>query len=177
MANQRSKGNKAQRVAAGVLKAWTKKNFASTPRSGGLRWNNMRNVIGDVTCTTEGHFFPFSVEVKFYKDINFEHPMYLDKGDLYDFWAQAQEDAVRAKKLPLLMIRYNRLPREFFFVGLKTPDFKKLFTGVNNLELKRVMSIRHMGLTIINSTELVRTDYKQVKKIAKELIKTRYEKT
>jgi hypothetical protein len=177
MPNQRKKGNKAQRVAAAVLKKWTKKPFASTPRSGGLRWGNMSTVIGDVVCTKEGHYFPFSVEVKFYKEINFEHTLYTDKGDVKKFWEQACEDALRAKKLPMLMMRYNRLPVGFFFVGLRISHYKKLFLGFNHLELKRVMILKHLDLAIITTPELVLTDYKQVKTNAKLLIKALNEKT
>jgi hypothetical protein len=164
-------------MAADQLKIWTHKSFASTPRSGGLRWGAMKNVIGDIVCTTEGHFFPFSVEVKFYKDVNFEHTLYLDKGDLYDFWKQAQDDGLRAKKIPMLVFRYNRLPKGFFFIGLRLTDYKKLFLGSNMLELKRVMTLKHMNLVIITTPELVKTDYKEVRKNARNLIKERYEKT
>jgi len=177
MTNSRTKGNKGQRIAAKVLKDWTRKPFASTPRSGGLRWGAMSTVIGDVVCTKEGHYFPFCVEVKSYLHINFEHPLYTVKGDLYSFWDQVNDDALRAKKIPLLMIRYNRLPKEFFFVGVPSKDYEQLFKGVSMKELNKVMTIQHMGLTIFTTPELVNTDYKEVRQNAKLILKTRYEKT
>lgn len=117
--NSKKKGAKNERALASLFKQWTGYDFARSPSSGGLRWNSVSNTVGDIICTDERHQrrFPFTIETKFYNAINFEH-LILDmkSSDIKKFWEQSMADAERAKKTPLLFMRYNAMPKETYFV-------------------------------------------------------------
>lgn len=129
--NSRTKGNKGERVAAKVLETWTGKTFTRVPSSGGLGWHTS-NSTGDIICSTEGHFFPFSVEVKLREKINFDHTLYLDKAEILKFWEQSVRDAQRVQKCPIVMMRYNGLPKDFFFILVPTEVFLAFFSDYLN---------------------------------------------
>lgn len=114
--NSRRKGAKNEREVAKALKDWTGKEFAKTPASGGLQWKTA-NSKGDVVCTTEGHYFPFCVEAKFHVKIDFSHLLTpgIKNVEILDFWKQCVRDAKKCKKVPMLLMRYNLLPKGFGF--------------------------------------------------------------
>ena len=163
--NSRKKGAKAERNVALLLKKWTGYEFARTPSSGGLWWKNT-NTIGDVVCTDERHFFPFAIEVKVRKHINFEHLFYLEKAEILKFWKQAVDDAKRGKKLPLLFMRYNGMPSGFWILALQTKDFKELksqlktqhpyaiYRGIKNLVLMSSKCFTEAQYNCINKTAI-----------------------
>lgn len=169
--NSRSKGNKNERVVAKLLKGWTGKEFARTPSSGGLNWKSSHSK-GDVVCTTEGHLFPFCVEVKAHKEINFEHLLYLKTPKIDEFWEQCSRDANSAGKAGLLLMRYDRLPKAFFFAVLPTKLWRfikksmdpKYFGGEQLVLQKR-------GITIIPSTSLFLLPYKTLNPLIKTWLK------
>lgn len=180
MSNSRRKGAKAERVASKVISKWTGKGFSKTPASGGLNWKKSF-VAGDVVCTTEGHFCPFCFEVKSYSKIDFSHlinPKIKDP-EILDFWAQAKRDAEKVNKIPMLMMRYNGLPKEFYFVVLDMVAFTIITTsfpleiGVTSLKYN---SNQKQSLIIIPSTDFFTLPYKGVRLIAKKLIRKRYGK-
>lgn len=164
--NSRSKGNKNERELAKLFKAWTKKEFARTPSSGGLQWKSS-NSKGDIVCTTEGHYFPFCIEAKNYKDINFQHLLYLPKAKIDEFWAQAKRDADKANKIPLLFMRYNGMPKNMHFVVLEFKFFKEAWAS----EIKHEsMVLRKRGLIILNSQDFFSQNYKNLKANAKQYL-------
>ena len=114
--NSRNKGNRGERDIAKLLSDWTGKKFSRTPSSGGLQWKK-DNVKGDITSTEEGFYFPFCVEVKFHKKIDFSHLITpgIKNIDILDFWKQCYRDASLCNKIPLLFMRYNGLPKDFWF--------------------------------------------------------------
>jgi hypothetical protein len=177
--NSRTKGAKAERVAAKVIEKWTGKKFAKTPASGGLGWKKA-NVAGDIVCTTEGVFFPFCVEIKSYSKIDFSHLLTpgIKNIEILDFWAQCSRDAEKAGKIPLLMMRYNGLPKEFFYV-VTTQGFAKEIHPILALGHPGMVSLRYhnyktnVALMIMRSDEFFRSDYKPIKKIAKTIIRGR----
>lgn len=117
--NSKSKGNKAERDAAKWWQEWTGYEFGRVPASGGLRWKKVENVTSDIICTHDKHSrrFPFSIEVKCYKDINFEHLLLGKKtSKIHKFWQQACRDSERANKLPCLMMRYNGMAKGEWFL-------------------------------------------------------------
>lgn len=137
--NSRRKGKNGERAVAKLLTDWTGSKFASTPASGGLRWQKA-NVAGDVVCTEEGVYFPFCIEVKFHKEINFSHLLYKlritkanpnGENKIDEFWAQATRDAKKANKIPLLFMRYNSMPADFFFIVMKLKDFNHFKNELN----------------------------------------------
>jgi hypothetical protein len=164
--NSRTKGNKGERIAAAVLQGWTNKEFSRTPSSGGLQWKSS-NSKGDIICTTEGHFFPFCIEVKLREKVDFSmllRPDITKKNLIANFWAQCTRDADLAHKIPMLMFRYNGMPKSTFFILLPM-SIMSTFIG----KIETVLYTR--DLVFINSSELHKIPYKDIKALAKKIIK------
>jgi hypothetical protein len=173
--NSRRKGKKAERVIAKVLEKWTGKKFASTPASGGLNWQKA-NVAGDVVCATEGHYFPFAVEVKNYTKIDFSHLITpgIKNVEILDFWAQCSRDAKKCNKVPMLVMRYNGLPKEFYYLVLDVEFWSKfrsenMFTVLGSI--RTTLSFwdkdKNIKLIIMPSPEFFNLPYIIIKKFAK----------
>lgn len=67
---------------------------------------------GDISCVHPiGHAFTnkFFVEVKFYKDLQYEG-LITETGNLINFWKEAKTQAKKYGKLPLLIAKQNRIP-------------------------------------------------------------------
>ena len=124
--NSKKKGNKTERVVASLFKDWSGWEFTRVPMSGGLQWRNRSQVSADIICAEEGIKWPYSVEVKGVKEINFEKLMYNAQSEIEKFWEQCVTDARRAEKIPLLFMRYNGLPKDFFFVVMRYSHVKGL---------------------------------------------------
>lgn len=167
--NSRNKGATTERKACKVLKAWARKEFSRVPASGGLGWHNSQST-GDIMCIKEGHYFPFSVEVKARDSINFEHLLYLKKAEILDFWAQSVKDAKRVNKCPMVMMRYNGLPNGFFFVLLPRIIYHKFFKEHIPEEDPILVASTH-GFAIISSWSLMRTPYKEIRKPLMQYLK------
>ena len=173
--NSRNKGNKAERVVAKLLEGWTGKQFARTPSSGGLQWKTT-NSKGDIVCTTEGHLFPFCIEIKHHKKIDFNELLIGSKKTpkIIGFWEQCIRDAKLAKKAPLLIFRYNNLPKDFFFVILETSLYIKLLKSlpedINNQELFHI-KLKDYNLTILTTKALFEFSYKEIRKTLKPLLR------
>jgi hypothetical protein len=176
--NSRRKGKKAERVIAGVLSKWTGRKFASTPASGGLNWQKA-NVAGDVVCTHEGHYFPFAVEVKNYTKIDFSHLITpgIKNVEILDFWAQCERDAKKCNKIPMLLMRYNGLPKEFYYLVLDVNYWtafrqENMFTvlGAVKTTLTFWDKNKDLKLIIMPSSEFFKISYKTLKKFTKAYI-------
>jgi hypothetical protein len=170
--NSRTKGKRGERKAKDVLEKWTSKEFAGVPASGGLRWKKADNISGDIICTDSLHRFDFSVEVKNYREINFEHLLMDQESKVADFWAQCKEDATRGKKLPLLMMRYDRMPTGYFFTVISIATYKRL-KPILNLKPPSLYC-RYHGFVIMHPDCLFTADYKQVKKLTTRFINHLY---
>lgn len=118
MANSKKKGNRFERVVAKYFTDWSGFKFGRTPGSGSF--HNNRDLGSDLICNDDKHknLCCISIECKNYQDIRFEHVLLGNKRcKIFSFWEQAQRDAKRTKKFPILCMRYNSMPRgEFFFV-------------------------------------------------------------
>lgn len=163
--NGRRKGAKAERVAAKVIEKWTGKGFSKTPASGGLGWKKA-NVAGDIVCTTEGHYCPFCFEVKSYAKIDFSHLLNpkIKEPEIITYWKQASRDAKKVNKIPMLMMRYNGLPKSFYFVAIPMEFSTRL---VNEPNLALACKFDKTMISIVPSTEFFQMPYKEVRKIAK----------
>lgn len=171
--NSRKKGKRGERKAAGVLHKWTGMEFTSVPQSGGLRWKKTDNICGDIICTDALHRFDFSVEAKNYKEINFEHLLMPDiDSKIVQFWAQAKSDAKRGKKLPLLMMRYDRLPADYFFTVISIGLFKRLKPLLNFKY--PYLFCKHHGFVIMHPNCLFDSTYRGVKKVTTRYISQLY---
>lgn len=160
--NSRKKGAKGENRARFLMEAWTSKKWARVPASGGLNWHNSIS-SGDIICVTEGHYCPFTIEVKNYGEINFNHLFYLPKCDILKFWDQAHRDAQRVNKVPLLMMRYDRLPGDFFFVVIPRTIYNRFFREYMTDEDVRFVS-ENFGIAMISSTAFFKVPYKEIRK-------------
>lgn len=128
--NSKSKGNRFERSVCKAFQNWSGYEFSRTPTSGGLRWKKADNISSDVVCSDPRHAkrFSLSVECKSYQDIKFEHLLLGTKScKINSFWTQANRDAERAKKIPILIMRYNSMPKgeAFFMVNKEVDSFLK----------------------------------------------------
>ena len=153
--NSRSKGQRGEKQAIGFMEAWTPYEFKRTPGSGGLRGHVADYTVGDIVMVTPNKICPFTIEVKNYKEINFEHLLMNVNSKVDEFWKQAADDAKRGQKLPLLLLRYNGLPKEFFFVVLYIKHAKLIFK-------RKPKSLLYGKLLITNTDELIKTKYKKI---------------
>jgi hypothetical protein len=171
-ANPYKKGSKNERVASKEVDRWTKKKFARVPRSGGLGWKT-QNSVGDIICVTEGHFCPFTFECKAYEELDFSHLLRPDikNADICKFWAQAKGDALKINKVPILMMRYNGLPKSFFFLGIPYKFYRQIKTHIPNNHAQMRVNISGELVTFLDSRQFFSSDYKTVRKIAKAYVK------
>lgn len=174
--NSRKKGSKNERDVCKWWERWTGFDFDRVPASGGLRWGRTTDTAGDIICSDKKHFlrFPFSIECKAHKDINFEHILLGNKNiKIREFWEQAQSDAQRAGKLPILMMRYNGMKKgEYFFLvsgelaeHIKKESEKVWYMDIHTLELRACIFMASQVIEVI--------DYPTINKLGRNLLKKR----
>ena len=174
--NSRTKGSKNERDIAKWWKSWTGFEFTRTPSSGGLRWKKTDNISADIVCSDDKHSrrFPFSIECKSYKDINFEHILLGNKKcKVLEFWDQASNDAARSNKIPILMMRYNGMHKdEYFFTVDKeigeilAKDYKGKLMIIDTNDNGNI-------LYVFMASGIIGLDYQLIYKEAKKIIKKR----
>ena len=125
--NSKNKGSRFERAVCKIFQEWSGYEFSRVPASGGLRWKKTDNITSDITCTDpkHGRRFCFAVECKSYQDIRFEHILLgLKSCKVHHFWKQAESDAKRANKIPLLIMKYNGMPKgeAFLMVDKQTAE-------------------------------------------------------
>lgn len=184
MPNSKKKGNKWERVVCHVMKEWTGYEFSRVPQSGGLRWKNRDEIVSDVICTDEKHGrrFTLAIECKSYQEIKFEHVLLGNEGaKILHFWNQVNEDAKATKKIPMLVMRYNNMPKEEAFVVLEKSFFNHFLE--NNSYFNKfshpIMAIRlnsNEAFYIFMLSDLKSIDYQEFHKIARKYLKTLYPK-
>lgn len=126
--NSKQKGGRFERAICKWFTEWTGYEFNRVPASGGLRWKNAENITSDVACTDSKHSrrFCFSIECKSYSELKFEHILLEKKScKILKFWEQAREDAHRAGKLPMLIMKYNGMPKGEAFVMVSYQVYTK----------------------------------------------------
>lgn len=166
--NGKRKGSKNERGVSKLFETWTGFEFARTPGSGGLHWKGRADTSGDIVCISkeEKDNFPFSIEAKSYKEINFEHLLYLDNPDILKFWEQAKADAEEHEKEPLLFMRYNGLPRDFHFVGINLSLFNKIMVHLQKPKHPYIKYVSEKAkIVFITSDSLFFYDYKKLKSL------------
>lgn len=188
MANSKAKGSRFERVVAKYFTEWTSYDFGRSPQSGSF--HNNRDLGSDLICNDDHHKRRccISIECKNYQDIRFEHILLGNKRcKILSFWDQASRDAKRTKKLPILCMRYNSMPKgEFFFVvdpliassllELQKPDglISKLMV-INNPDLLK-LSIPTPSLYVFMSSEIKeKISYKALHKLLRKTQKEYYQ--
>lgn len=164
--SSKQKGSRGERLAAKVLSKWSGLEFTRTPSSGGLRWEKTENIAGDIICTSKDIEFPFSVEVKnrSKSTLDFQAPLLDLNSSILDFWDQALEDAQRCDKVPILMMRRDRMPKNTFFIVFEKSFIKDLLPRLNRyIHLKK----DEYSLVVINSEYFFnRVSYEEVRYLA-----------
>lgn len=175
--NSRRKGAKNERKITNLFKDWTGYVFDRTPASGGLRWKHNQSIVGDLICSDERHAFkfPFTIEAKSYREINFEHLISSNsKIKILEFWDQATEDAERVNKIPMLMMRYNGMESDFHYLCLPWKFFDLIKTEISF----KYGYLKYMGtedaFVIMASKDLFNTDYDTIRILGRKFIKTEY---
>lgn len=170
MAQSKRKGNRFELIVSKWFTKWTSFKFNRTPMSGA--WHSNKDAASDITCVDERHAHrcKISVECKSYKEIKFEHLLLGTKTcKILQFWNQACEDAQRAKKVPILCMRYNSMPRdEFFFIV--DQRLREQFLGCPR---QMDIYIKGYALSVFMATDVIKhIKYKDIHKRAKSLIKS-----
>lgn len=175
MANSKRKGSKFEREVAKWLTNWTGFNFQRTPYSGANHLS--RDLASDIMCSDERHAHrcKISVECKSYRDIKFEHVLLGTKGsEIEKFWAQAYRDANRSHRIPILIMRYNSMPKDEFFMVVDSDLAEGFLT--DNMYNHRFMALstNELSLYVFMASAIKETvNYKDIHKLAKNLLKSR----
>lgn len=177
--NSKAKGSKNERDICKWWKEWTGYDFGRVPSSGGLRWSRTTDTTGDIICTDQKHFlrFPFSIECKNYKEINFEHILLGNKNaKIAQFWQQAVEDAQRGNKIPILMMRYNGMKKNEYFFAVESVQGRIIFDTMGFIERigipKMDISSGKTHLTIFMASDIVKlANYTEVYKVSRKRLK------
>lgn len=169
--NRKKKGSKAERALCKWWETWSGLEFNRVPASGGLRWQKTDNISGDIICTSEreSRRFPFSVESKAYNDIRFEHYVIGNKkSKVREFWDQSKSDALRSNKYPILFMRYNGMKANTWMVMIRQQEYNLLNIDFSLLDYPIIkISSKEDELVIINSNDLLKTNYKEFIKLIK----------
>lgn len=169
MANSKKKGNRFELRVSKWFTEWTGFKFGRTPYSGAN--HQSRDLSSDIMCQDERHAHrcKISVECKNYKDIKFEHVLLGNKScDILKFWEQASKDAKRAKKVPILCMRYNSMPaNEFFFVV----DYKLGSIIAQYITKSMYIQVPGNTLMVFMASEVLKVPYKMIHKQAKLIVK------
>lgn len=190
--NSKSKGGKFERTISKWFTQWTGYEFNRVPASGGLRWKNAENITSDVACTDSKHSrkFRLSIECKSYKDLNFEHVLLEKKScKILKFWEQARNDAARAKKFPILIMKYNGMAKGEAFVILGWEVYTKCVQPFRSQMSKAQMAFQldpkvkigegdHDGnvFYVFLLSDLKTIDYKEFNKKIQDLHKVKFPK-
>lgn len=177
MANGKKKGSKNERDLSKWFQDWSGLEFSRVPASGGLRWQKKDDISGDIICTDprKSRRFPFSIEAKFYKDINFEHLILGNKKQkIIDFWEQAKEDGVRSKRIPLLFMRYNGMKKNCWFTIMHKSIYNKALKHGLEETNNAVFEVTIAGqepFIILNSEDLKEVNFKDFSITIKKLLR------
>lgn len=174
MVNATKKGGRHEREVAKLWHDWSGYEFARTPQSGGLHWKKA-HTSGDIVCIDDSHGvkFPFSIECKFYEELLLlpliQGLIGKKSNKIWEFWVQSYHDALQSKKIPLVFMRKNGMKKGLNFVMMSDHLFKlwlSILERVNgqgwDTQLGYISYYNvetAQTLVIINSFELMKTDY------------------
>lgn len=137
-----------ERVTAKLLGTWWGCKFQRTPSSGAWSKNAQRGTVsaefhGDIVAPARAKF-PFSVECKSYEDIELYKTLYGEP-EMFKWWSQCRDDARRAKKLPLLVMRENR--KQQYLMAINKPTYEKFkpFLDTTPVAVMQITWTREIG--------------------------------
>ena len=97
------KGSAYEAKIALLLSKEFGKEFRRVPLSGAIDY-----LKGDIWMPNDTAWFPYCIECKHYKDIEWNNLLTAKTTDMYSFWAQTVREADVMHKKPLLIFRWNR---------------------------------------------------------------------
>ena len=148
--NQKQKGNRNELYVCKLLTLWTGSEFARVPQSGGLRWQNVMNICGDVLSTDPSFDFPYVIETKDLAKVHITYDL-RKNSNIFTIWEQVKRDSLRAERLPILMLRQTGdQPRSKYSIFLvQSPDLLA-YLIINNV----LIIARGNGIVGVNSINL-----------------------
>lgn len=176
--NSKSKGNRFERAICKFFQEWTGYEFSRVPASGGLRWKKTDNITSDITCTDPKHSrrFCFSIECKSYQDIRFEHILLGNKScKIMGFWEQAKSDAARANKVPILVMKYNNMPKGEAFMMVDNNLAGFILNQLGSLSKPRmaIQVDKDNVFYVFMLTDIKNLDYKTLYKEVRKSLKNK----
>lgn len=105
MAYNKSKA-KGSAFEAKIARKFTEafgKEFKRVPLSGAIEY-----LKSDIFVPSDTAWFPYILECKHYKEVKWNGFLTAKSSDIYKFWEQASNDAVKMDKKPLLVFRWDR---------------------------------------------------------------------
>lgn len=105
--SSKNKGSSFELKTARELSKWWGETFHRTPASGALHWKDDKRVSGDIV-PPDGSIFPFSVECKNHEGWTLD-TMVTNIGEFPSFWDQCTHDANEFSKVPMLIVKRNRV--------------------------------------------------------------------
>ena len=171
--NSKKKGNRFEREVSKWLTNWSGFKFERNRQGSGAWWSN-KDAVSDITCTDEKHAHrcKISVECKSYKDIKFEHVLLGNKGcEIEKFWSQACRNEKRANRVPILIMRYNSMPKNEFFIVVDD-DLAEAFLN-EDIYNSRYMAINtpDLSLYIFMASSVEKyVKYLDIHKLAKKIL-------
>ena len=97
------KGSAYEAKIALLLSKEFGKEFRRVPLSGAIDY-----LKGDIWMPHDTAWFPYCIECKHYKEIEWNNLLTSKTTDMYSFWAQTIREADVMHKKPLLIFRWNR---------------------------------------------------------------------
>lgn len=174
--NSKSKGSRFERAVSKWLTDWSGYKFERN-RAGSGAWHTNKDSVSDITCTDERHAHrcKLSFECKSYRDIKFEHVLLGTKGsEIEKFWAQASRDAERAHRIPILIMRYNSMPRSEFFLAVDSSMAEAFLTDSMMNQRYMAINTEELSLYIFMASSIKRLiTYKNIHRKAKELLNSK----
>lgn len=157
--NQKKKGNLNEREVCKFLQLWTGQKFIRTPASGGRRLENNDMFVGDVVCENQDFKFVFTVETKHYQKLGLKtlKGQMRANAKIFGFWEQAKSDAERAKKIPMLLVRENDMPKGTWLVFMQRTDL--FWNTCLRLGIDSVAEGFKYGIIGIKSSDLLKIPY------------------
>jgi len=97
------KGSAYEAKIATLLSKEFNKEFRRVPLSGAIDY-----LKGDIWHPSDTAWFPYCIECKHYKDIEWNNLLTAKSSNLFSFWTQTLREAGVMDKRPLLIFRWNR---------------------------------------------------------------------
>jgi hypothetical protein len=128
MAHNKSKAKGSayeQKIATRLTKEFDVE-FRRVPLSGSIDY-----LKGDIWTPHDTAWWPYAVECKHYKDIEWNNLLTSKTTDMLQFWRQAVREAEVMKKKPLLIFRWNRSKD---FVAFDDDTEVEAYVKINSFE-------------------------------------------